>query len=420
MGIGRVYRGIVSIRIVFFVFGFVFVALVTALFLFVPIQEKSAQPEIAGQDNLPAAREEIAQAAPEVIEEEPASGVVKPASAESFGAAREDNDESGIRAVYLTTNSAGSEGMINYVIDLAHTTQINAVVLDIKDFSGRVAYHDFALARFHEENIYVIGRLTVFQDPILANSRPELAVHNKRFLSILQEIDVDAKPSLATVWRDNKGLAWVDPASKEVWDYNVAVAKTALEKGYEEINFDYIRFPSDGNLQDMMFLSWDEETPKRETISAFFAYLREELSGGIISADLFGLSTIKYDDIGIGQVIEDAFEYFDYVSPMVYPSHYANGFLGYENPAEHPYEVIKYSLDSALKRLKASPSFAKASEGTANLRPWLQDFDLGAEYGEEKVRAEIQAVKDALGEDYVGYMIWAPTNIYTDGAFRGK
>ena len=322
-----------------------------------------------------------------------------------LGVTKEGDEEPGIiQAVYLTTNSAGSVGMIEYVIDLARTTQINAVVLDIKDFSGKVAYHDFALKRFHEEGIYVIGRLTVFQDPILANSNPELAVHNASFLSVLQEISADAKPSLATVWRDNKGLAWVDPASKEVWKYNVGIAKNALEKGYEERNFDYIRFPSDGSLRDMMFLSWDEETPKRETISSFFAYLRKELPGAIISADLFGLSTIKRDGIGIGQVIEDAFEHFDYVSPMVYPSHYAKGFLGHENPAEHPYEVIKYSLDSARAR------------GITNLRPWLQDFDLGADYGVEEVRAEIQAVKDALGEDYVGYMIWAPTNIYTSGA----
>ena len=129
---------------------------------------------------------------------------------------------------------------------------------------------------------------------------------------------------------------------------------------------------------------------------------------GVLSADLFGLTTIKRDDIGIGQIIEDAFEYFDYVSPMVYPSHYAKGFLGYENPAEYPYEVVKYSLDSALKR------------GITNLRPWLQDFDLGAEYDEEKVRAQIQATKDALNEHYQGYMFWSPTNIYTADGLREK
>ena len=123
--------------------------------------------------------------------------------------------------------------------------------------------------------------------------------------------------------------------------------------------------------------------------------------GSVISADLFGLATIKRDDIGIGQVIEDAFENFDYVSPMVYPSHYANGFLGYENPAEYPYEIVKYSLDSALAR------------GITNLRPWLQDFDLGADYDTEKVQQQIQAVKDALGEDNQSYMLWSPTNIYT-------
>ena len=411
-----------STRAILFAFGFVFTALVTVLFLFVLTQENppsvptggSKEPEIGEQDNPSSVSsgeeilfEEIVPAAPEVVASE--SGDVDiPVSAQSSSTTKQNNGESGIRAVYLTTNSAGSESMINYVIDLASTTSINAVVLDIKDFSGRVAYHDFALTRFHEENIYVIGRITVFQDPILANNRPELAVHNKSFLALLRKITPDVQPSLATVWHDNKGLAWVDPASKEVWDYNIAVAKTAFERGYEEINFDYIRFPSDGNLQDMMFLSWDEKISKREVIKTFFIYLRKELMGSVISADLFGLSTIKYDDIGIGQVIEDAFLNFDYVSPMVYPSHYANGFFGYENPAEYPYEVIKYSLDSAKAR------------GITNLRPWLQDFDLGAEYGEDEVRAEIQAVEDALGEDYIGYMIWAPTNIYSGGAFKEK
>ena len=404
-----------STRAILFAFGFVFTALVTVLFLFVITQEKFAQPETAEQKNPPASREEIfvkepAQIIPEVIE--------KVEEEEVFVSIEQrtviDSDaiqEGGIRAVYLTTNSAGSEGMISYILDLASTTPINAVVLDIKDFSGNVAYHDFALERFHKAGVYVIGRITVFQDPILANSRPELAVHNKRFLALLRKITPDVQPSLSTLWHDNKGLAWVDPGSKEVWDYNIAIAKNALEKGYDEINFDYIRFPSDGSLSDMMFLSHNEETSKRETIKSFFVYLREELPDAVLSADLFGLSTIKYDDIGIGQVIEDAFENFDYVSPMVYPSHYAHGFLGYENPAEHPYEIVKYSLDSALVRLKAS-----SAKDTASLRPWLQDFDLGADYDAFMVQQQVQATQDALGKEYVGYMLWAPTNIYTTGA----
>ena len=402
-----------STRAILFAFGFVFTALVTVLFLFVLTQENppsGGEPEIVEQDfreEVPASAESygvVKEEVPVSVEQSTDSGTVKeemPASAESFGVARQEDDESGIRAVYLTINSAGSENMINYVIDLASTTEINAVVLDVKDFSGKVAYHDFAIEQFHKAGVYVIGRITVFQDPILANNRPELAVHNKSFLALLRKITPDVQPSLATVWHDNKGLAWVDPASKEVWDYNIAVAKTAFERGYEEINFDYIRFPSDGNLQDMMFLSWDEKISKREIIKTFFVYLRKELMGSVISADLFGLATIKRDDIGIGQVIEDAFENFDYVSPMVYPSHYANGFLGYENPAEYPYEIVKYSLDSALAR------------GITNLRPWLQDFDLGADYDTEKVQQQIQAVKDALGEDNQSYMLWSPTNIYT-------
>ena len=140
--------------------------------------------------------------------------------------------------------------------------------------------------------------------------------------------------------KDKSGLSWIDPAAKESWDYNIDIAKDALNKGFDELNFDYVRFPSDGNLKDMSFPFWDEETPKHLIIRQFFKYLRQELSDAKISIDLFGLSTVSSDDLGVGQVIEDAFEYSDYVCPMVYSSHYAYGFIGFENPAEYPYEVV--------------------------------------------------------------------------------
>ncbi len=339
-----------------------------------------------------------------------------------------------VRAVYLTSLSAAAPAKIQYVIDLAKSARINAVVIDIKDYSGRIAYDTAVpeaatylaerviigditklIEQLHNEGLYVIGRITVFQDPVAAAARPDLAVHSKALFSAFFSDSLEWVPSITTLWRDHKALAWLDPAAQEIWEYHAALAKDAAARGFDEINFDYIRFPSDGNLQDMKFLFWDGKVPKPEVIRSFFQFLRKELEGITISADLFGLTTVNSDDLGIGQILEYAYRSFDYVSPMVYPSHYADGFLGYENPAEYPYEVVKYSLDSALRRLNVLKT--KEEVGSA-LRPWLQDFDLGADYNEERVRQQIQAVKDALGADYHGFMLWNPSNVYTLGALE--
>ena len=352
-----------------------------------------------------------------------------------------------IKAVYFTGWSAGSSKKIDYLINLAKETEINAVVIDIKDYSGYVAY-DIKLAevekykakeikisrlnalikKLHDENIYVIARITVFQDPILAKARPDLAIHSKTKCQMSDSAsDGKCQMSSSTLWLDHKKLAWIDPAAEEAWDYNIAIAKDAANRGFDELNFDYIRFASDGDLNDMIFPFWDGKTKKSETIKSFFKKLREELESVKISADLFGLSTINKDDLGIGQIIEDAYEYFDYVSPMVYPSHYASGFLGYKNPAQYPYEVIKYSMDSAFQRLKNYKSRTMNNATTTNvldsrfqipnskLRPWLQDFNLGAKYTAETVEKQIQAVYDAASstpELINGYMLWDPANTY--------
>ena len=324
-----------------------------------------------------------------------------------------------VKAIYVTSWSASRESYIDYIIDIARNTEINGVVIDIKDWSGYVAYDtalpaveeygaksvrirniSALLQRLREEGIYLIARITVFQDPVLASARPDLAVQSK------------ANP--AALWLDRSGLAWIDPAAKESWDYNIAIAREAVELGFDEINFDYIRFPSDGNLGDMSFPLWDESTPRHLIMREFFEYMRRELPDVNLSIDLFGLSTVNHDDLGIGQIIEDVFEYFDYISPMVYPSHYAPGFLGYQNPASYPYEVVKYSIDRALKRLLA---FDPTGE-SARLRPWLQDFNLGAVYDAGMVRSQIAAVYDATGDDFSGFLLWNSSNIYTLEALR--
>jgi len=351
------------------------------------------------------------------------------------------NPPSVIKAIYLTGWSAGNEDKINYAIGLVKATELNAVVIDVKDYSGYVLYDiksaevekykakdaqiskiNALIKRLHDEGIYAIARISVFQDPVLAKARPDLAIKSKKS---------------GGLWLDNKKLAWIDPAAKDAWDYNVVIAKDAAARGFDEINFDYIRFASDGNLNDMIFPFYNNSsTLKSRVIKDFFKHLRSELEGIKISADLFGLATVNNNDLGIGQIIEDAYAYFDYVCPMVYPSHYATQFLNFKNPAAYPYEVVKYSMDNAVRRLKNyelgimnnATSTASSTEQIPNssfiihnskLRPWLQDFDFGADYNATMVRKEIQAVYDASSStpEFVnGWMLWNPSNVYTRDA----
>ncbi|MDD4761485.1 MAG: putative glycoside hydrolase [Candidatus Pacebacteria bacterium] len=342
-----------------------------------------------------------------------------------------------IKALYATSYVAGTPSIMNKIIKTAEETEINAIVIDLKDYSGylgyntdlekpkeylavelRIKYLNKLIKELHDKNIYLIARVSVFQDPRLAKARPDLAVKTK-----------DGK-----IWEDKKGLTWVDPNSKEVWDYNVAIAEEAFNRGFDEVNFDYIRFPSDGNgVSGLTYPFWNKnEEEKRVVIKNFFKFLKEKFPERPISGDVFGQTTVDKEDLGIGQVLEDAYNYFDYVAPMIYPSHFENGFIGYKNPAEYPEEVIEYSLKEAVKRIEeyellkqrevrnstTTPEFLLDEEKKAvrkKIRPWLQDFDLGAIYTPEMIRKEIKGVKEAGLSD--SWMIWNPKNIYREDIF---
>jgi len=338
-----------------------------------------------------------------------------------------------IKAIYLTSWSAATPSRITQAIDLIGQTELNAVVIDIKDYRGKVVFKtsspviaavqseeqrlDLAglVRRLHEKNIYVIARIAVFQDQHLVTVRPDLAVRDPA----------------GRVWRGRNRLAWVDPASPEVWAYIVAVAREAAWAGVDEVNFDYVRFPTDGNLSAIRYPVFDPRTQtRRQVLQQFFAYLGEELrtAGAVRSADLFGLATVRDDDLGIGQVLEDALLHFDVVAPMVYPSHYARGFLGYRNPAAHPYEVVHYSLTRAAARRErlARTLSALAKDGrdddaaitVGSIRPWLQAFDLGAAYPPAAIRRQMQAVGDAGLS--AGWLLWSPANRYLAASFQGE
>lgn len=323
-----------------------------------------------------------------------------------------------VKAVYFTSYSASSERKIKELINIASTTEINAVVIDVNNFSGTLAYDSEISAvneynldsqkinnieslvdRLHENDIYVIARLVVFQNTALAKARPDFALLSS---------------STKDIWYDSAEQGWLDPASEEARRFIVEVSKEVFSFGFDEVNYDYIRFPSDGNLDDIHFPVWDRKTLKTEVLSNVFSYLRSNLPGKKLSIDLFGLTTVNRDGLGIGQLLEDAYDSFDVISPMIYPSHYADGSFGIKSPAHKPYEIILVSLVNSVIRIPGINSLEDYASGQSEveIRPWLQDFDVGANYGPGEVRDQINATYDALG-DSAGFMLWNSRNEYT-------
>jgi len=322
----------------------------------------------------------------------------------------------------MTQCVAGTPSFRNSLFQLINETELNSVVIDIKDFTGSLVFksehpllvknggngcrsadiREF-IEKLNEKNIYVIGRITSFQDPYYTSVRPDLAV---KLLS-----------ATSTVWKDYKGLSFVEVGAKDFWDYIVAISKESYAIGFDELNFDYIRFPSDGNMQNIYYPFSEErivsnpETGKAEVLRDFFSYLHENLkdTGAVLSADLFGMTMTNPDDLNIGQILEYAEPYFDFISPMVYPSHYPRGFNGWENPNNNVYGVVNFSMAKGVERMET------ASSSPLKLRPWLQDFDYGGSYDVAEVRAQIQATYDA---GLTSWMLWSPSNIYTRGALE--
>lgn len=319
-----------------------------------------------------------------------------------------------VRGVYLTEWSAGNQKTIDHILDMANTTDINTVVIDIKDATGRIAYQstDPILAAvgsgssrikdiqaltdtLHEHGIYTIGRVVVFEDPLYSSLHPE---------------DTFTDTRTDTPWRNYKGITWLRPDSEAVWGYISEIAHDAYAQGIDEINLDYVRFPSDGELQ---FIKDRPDTATRESIMGqFFSFLDEHVRGdGIpLSADLFGLTMSATDDLGIGQTLEVVAPHVDVVCPMVYPSHFALGSYGIAAPATKPYEVVHRALSDGIAKLSA------INIGPEKLRPWLQDFDLlGVPYTATEVSAQIQATTDV---GLSSWLMWDPKNTYTPAAFH--
>lgn len=317
-----------------------------------------------------------------------------------------------VRGIYLNAFAAGSERRRAELIALASRTELNSFVIDVKE-AGEVSYRTgIALARaigaernhipdprrmlaeLRAAGIYPIARIVVFKDPVLARQRPGWAIQD----------------SSGGLWRDQQGAHWVDPYNREVWDYNIALAREAILLGFSEIQWDYVRFPDVPTrlMRNAVFPARAGRS-RTEAIREFLQYSRDKLAdlGVQITADVFGLTVSVQNDMGIGQRWEDLSDVTDALLPMIYPSHFAKGSYGIPIPNADPYRTVKIALGFAVRR-------SARIEGAAAIRPWLQDFSLGwPDYGPAEVRAQIQATYDAGLTEWI---LWNPGSRYTAGA----
>jgi len=331
-----------------------------------------------------------------------------------------------VKGIYMTGNTLGYKSRFYDLIDLIDRTELNAVVIDVKDDYGTLTYEsnipmvkeleadkvvkdkDFvqSMNLLAEKDIYPIARIVTFKDRTAASKRPDLAVKTK-----------DGK-----IWRDNKGDAWLNPYNRESWEYPIQIAEEAALMGFKEIQFDYVRFPTDGK-RDLIDYGDSANEPMRDAIAEFLRYARERLApyGVYVSADIFGLVTTVEDDMRLGQHLETLATTVDFLCPMVYPSHYALGSYGVKYPDADPYTIVKTSLSVAKERIDN----LETPEKKAVLRPWLQDFsapwlkkDYGpyyTPYGPEQIKAQKQATYDSGLDQWI---LWNAGNKYTEGGLE--
>lgn len=321
-----------------------------------------------------------------------------------------------VRGLYVNAWGAGSSKKSNALIALAQRTEVNTLVIDIKDATGFLSHRSAVplardigatgeirirdlpglLRRMSAAGIYPIARIVVTKDPLLGTARPEWAIQD----------------TSGGIWADQKGIHWLNPYEKNVWDYHVAIAREVAQLGFPEVQWDYVRFPDapPSYMERAAFPGADGRT-RAEGIRGFLSYSREALSDldVHVTADVFGVTTTFTNDVGIGQHWESFIDVVDVALPMVYPSHYFRGSYGYAKPNAYPYEVVRAALEDAVRR---SGSVA----GAGSIRPWLQDFTLGApRYETPEVRAQILASYDAGVEEWI---LWNPGGRYTEEALR--
>jgi hypothetical protein len=318
-----------------------------------------------------------------------------------------------VKALYLTVYGVSSKKLREAALTTIKNNNMNALVIDVKGDRGFIPFKvDLPLAEevgaqktilikdmkgmvadLKAKGLYLIARIVVFKDDPLAAARPQWAVKTKG----------------GGVFRDREKLRWVDPARREVWDYNIAIAKIAAEQGFDEIQFDYVRCPDNRGI----VFSWPaNQTTRTAAVTGFLKAAHDALApyNVMVAADIFGYVLWNLDDTGIGQKVDDAVNAVDVVSPMLYPSGYHLGIPNYRNPVQHSYKIVYLSLKRAQERTGASPR---------RFRPWLQAFRdyafRGGDFKEDRMRTQIKAAED-FGAS--GWMFWNPRNLYPTGEFN--
>jgi len=314
-----------------------------------------------------------------------------------------------VKGIYVTASSAGSR-KINNLITLAGSTEVNAFVIDVKGDNGRISYKmnnamvkqigantntisdiKVLTRKLKSKNIYLIARVVAFKDPYLAEQRHDLAINNKD----------------GSLYRDNNKQCWVNPYNKEVWNYLVGVATQAAKDGFDEIQFDYIRFSTGEGIKKADFGEEEIKKSKEQIITEFTKYAYNKLHplGVYVSADVYGtIINSKVDSKIVGQNYQKMAQYLDYICPMIYPSHFGEGNYGIQYPDTEPYSLIYKVLMKSEEKLEQLPK----KTHKAIVRPWLQDFTASwvphhIEYGGTEVRAQIKGVYAA---GYGQWLLW--------------
>ena len=345
--------------------------------------------------------------------DQPASDSSSHAAAETAGIpAKPERISVKVKGIYMSAYVAGTPAMMDAIIEEIDRTEINALVIDLKDDFGRIVCSmdsptvteleavrvyisdmEGMMKKLKEHNIYTIARIPAFRDSWLGERKPEWCIHNAD----------------GTLFTDRDGNTWANPYRQEVWDYLAEISIEAGKLGFDEIQFDYVRFCTEKRMDHVVFDDSDVKGRSRtDIICEFMEYQYSILKaeGLFVSADVFGAiinSDVNAD--AVGQLYGDMAQYLDYISPMIYPSHYANGNFGIEYPDTEPYRTVMAALSESRKELY----FAAQNGGhIAEVRPWLQDFTATwltnhIPYTGAEVRAQIQAVYDA---GYDEWLLW--------------
>ena len=326
-----------------------------------------------------------------------------------------------LRGLYVNRWAALGRKLTD-LIGVAKRTEINALVIDVKDDRGFVLYpsnvplareigadtadgHSLSRSRIRAildtmvaHDIYPIARIVVAKDPLLAQKKLELAIKRKS----------DLKP-----WLDKNGHPWLDPHQRAVWQYAADLALEAYDIGFSEVQFDYVRFPDEKRLINETVYPLAEGRTRAQVIREQLGFLRKTLKphGVRVTADVFGLTATDTTDMGIGQKWEMFVDQVDVVLPMVYPSHFARGTYKYRNPNAHPYATIDRVLKDVIARTDSIPNAAR-------IIPWYQDFTLGSPH---YYAAEIRAQKKAgYDNGFQSWILWNPKSNYTIAALEPR